>query len=794
MPAIAPIQTSFASGVISPRMRGRVETKPYKNGLAKCENWIPTPQGSLLRRSGLRFTGEPDVSAGQPLRVLPFKSTNLERYQVVLYDQLLKVFTPDGVFAAFTTELVVNGECNLGGGGWVLGGAAYTGTPGAYKITMQPNQTVYQKLTAVPAGTYTFRPGATLFSLPVSGTVKVGTALGSGDLVAAAWVPKTAVLTVVLGAPSDVYIQYAAGPNALGFIDDVSFRAAGGASVATPWAPEDIANLQFVGETGRDRMVFVDGAHEPYVLSRLADGTWTFLDIATVGWTLPTGTVPHGWADGNYPSVVEIWQGRLWFGATPAKKNTFWASKPGTYDFTIGDTAGDAFSYDVAMRGEIRWMQGQKVMLVGCDEGEYSISANDGVVYAGNIDIKQESAFGSAKVQAVPIGDEVIYVSPDRRKVRAIKFSLEGGGWYSRDLTFAAEHITKPGIAGLAFARDPFNTIVLLLQDGTLACCNYDRVEDVNGWWTAGTEHATLTSVAIQNTPAGDEVWATGVLAVAAGFVFTQWQVFRLPLYETGVAAELDLMFGPLDVEDPEPWYFGGTAAYDSVAGTVAFSMAQEFLFVGQRLRITSLATFEITAITSPTLVSVAQLTGPAANFSASADWRFLDWYVRRAAGLWDWTLFFTVNSQVVLVNTATQEVFPANVVEDYRIGAPSVRIVAPVAGLANYVLGYLFTATAETLPLEGGNPAGTAQGMKVHYPDITARLNDSTPPLINGRRAGEGRPFATPLDTVEERVTGDLSVKTVGLTTGGVITIEQDLPFRTEVCAIYGQAQINKV
>jgi hypothetical protein len=148
--------------------------------------------------------------------------------------------------------------------------------------------------------------------------------------------------------------------------------------------------------------------------------------------------------------------------------------------------------------------------------------------------------------------------------------------------------------------------------------------------------------------------------------------------------------------------------------------------------------------------------------------------------------LFFPNGAQVQLVDTTTLERFTVTVVD--------FKIVAPRDEAATYALGFNFTAEAETLPLEGGNPAGTAQGFKVHYPDITARVSDSVPPLINGRRAGEGRPFATPLDTVEERITADVSVKVIGLTTGGVITISQDLPFRTEVCAIYGQAQINKV
>jgi hypothetical protein len=520
----------------------------------------------------------------------------------------------------------------------------------------------------------------------------------------------------------------------------------------------------------------VDGKHIPYVLSRLADGTWTFLDIATVGWT-PDAS----WTGTNYPSAVDVWQGRLWFAATPAKKNTFWASKPGTYDFTIGDTAGDAFSYDVAMRGEIRWMQGQKVMLVGSDDGEYSISASDGVVYAGNIDIRQESAFGSAKIQAVPIGDEVLYVSPDRRKVRALKFSLEGGGWYSRDLTFAAEHVTKPGIVDLVFARDPFSTIAAVLGDGTLACCNYDRAEEVNGWWTVTPAGLTLSSAAVLNTPDGDEIWGVALIAEAPT-AYRAGHIVRMPLYEDEEVG-FDARTGPYTAQDAGLLVQSGTVAY--AAGQLTFSVGYNAI-PGSRIKV-GLTTYRVISRVSSFISNVEVIEGPTDPQGPTAGWTWIDWFFSMVPPAGGWSYPYDVGSGVTLLDSATGERFQAQVSEGFAI-------LAPKDEEATYYVGLPFTATAETLPIEGGNPAGTAQGMQSHFASITARVSDSVPPLINGARAGDGRPFSVPLDEVEPRVTADLKVQNLGVSEGGIITIEQDLPFRTEVCAIYGQVQMSKV
>jgi hypothetical protein len=38
------------------------------------------------------------------------------------------------------------------------------------------------------------------------------------------------------------------------------------------------------------------------------------------------------------------------------------------------------------------------------------------------------------------------------------------------------------------------------------------------------------------------------------------------------------------------------------------------------------------------------------------------------------------------------------------------------------------------------------------------------------------------------------VKVKDLGIDEGGQITIEQDLPFRTEICALYGRASMSKL
>lgn len=803
MPSIFPLQTSFAAGELSPRLRGRVDAPVYKQGLATCDNWNPTPQGSLLKRNGLGIV----TRALGLTRTIQFKSAALERYQVALFDSKLKVFTPAGLFGAFSAERVVNGECNNGAGGWTFptSDSTYVGTaPDQYLAFANfGSAEARQSIAAVPAGTYNFnfrvRGHHDSFG-PIS--VKVGTTLGGSQLLGpttAHYVGAYSAL-VTVAAPTTVYISFSLAPTATGQsagVDDVSLRDTTTLSeVAAPWTADEIPEVQYAAETGRDRIIFVHPNHEPRVLQRAPTGVWSLSLISTVGWTVPKAAPLHTvdeWSAGNYPGVIDIWQGRVWMAATPLKKNTFWASRPFSYDFTAVDysalNAGDGFSYDAAMKGEIRWLQGQKVMLCGGDEGEYSISANDGVVYAGNLDIRQESAYGSAKHQALAIGDQVLFLSPDRRKVRALSFSLEGGGWFAKDITFTAEHLTAPKVVDMAFARDPFNTLALCLTDGTLACCNYDRAEQLAGWWTVTPSQAVVQSVSVMNTENGDEVWCAGLLG-SSEFLL------RLPMYE---AEEPLLDFQRTAVPASAqgvPVY--GTMTYNSGTGVLTCTQkrfnpdtASTYYGLGVPGVLITVAGAEGTAVLrvvqalTEFTAEVEWVSGYAGSISAGATWTTSSLVV-------PWGEFAPVTGFGRDYNRMTTEptagvlnsagVLTQMSTDGYFVLVPADEV---------YTVGFSYTATAETLPLEGGNPAGSAQGFKAHRAEIALRLSDSALPQVNGNDVSPARKIGDPLPTRETRVTADATAQNLGYEEGGIVTITQALPVRTEICAIYGSTRM---
>ena len=104
--------------------------------------------------------------------------------------------------------------------------------------------------------------------------------------------------------------------------------------------------------------------------------------------------------------------------------------------------------------------------------------------------------------------------------------------------------------------------------------------------------------------------------------------------------------------------------------------------------------------------------------------------------------------------------------------------------------IGLKYTSTVTTLPVEGANPAGTAQGRKKRWNEIYVRLHDSFFPKINGVMPPVRNP-ATGMGTPEPKTTGDVRIQNTGYDLEGTITVTQDLPGPTHLLSIFGTVSV---
>lgn len=245
---------------------------------------------------------------------------------------------------------------------------------------------------------------------------------------------------------------------------------------APPWADADIPFIQYVVTPDGNTMYLVHGSEPPMKIVHAA-GAFT---ISEVSFTAP----PAAWGAGDYPNTITIFEGRVWFGGSPNHPTNIWASVSGNYEnMTTGSSAAASLDFILDRVGQIRWMAGVKKLVLGTQYSEYVLYANDPPMKPDDINYDPQSAYGSAKVQALIIGNTVLYVSADGRKVREVSYNWTEDSWASKDVIFASEHLTKDNkIVELVFAQNPDYLLVARTENNTILMATYDRGNSIVGW------------------------------------------------------------------------------------------------------------------------------------------------------------------------------------------------------------------------------------------------------------------------------------------------------------------------
>ena len=220
----------------------------------------------------------------------------------------------------------------------------------------------------------------------------------------------------------------------------------------------------------------------------------------------------------GYPSSVAFYEQRLTFAGTTEQPQTIYFSMSGDFEnFTAGTDADSALIYTLGSNqvNVIRYLSSSRSLLVGTSGGEFAVRASgtDEPITPTNIQIKQQSAFGSADVQPVQVGSTVLFLQRASRKIRELVYNFESDSYIAPDLTILAEHISEGGVTELAYGQEPDSVVWAVRADGVLLGMTYRREEEVVAWHrhklggVSGT--ATITVTDYSNIPTNTDLVLT---------------------------------------------------------------------------------------------------------------------------------------------------------------------------------------------------------------------------------------------------------------------------------------------
>lgn len=441
MTLASPIQNNTNAGEISPLLEGRVDLRPYLNGLKKCLNFVPIAQGPVTRRPGTMYVAEPKFAA-KAARLVRFEYSTTQAYIIEFGDQYVRFYrnegrleSPPGTPVEVATPYLEADLFNL----------SFTQSADVLYIThpsYQPRKLIRNSSTSWSLNTITFLDGPYLRTNNTATTITPSATTGAGITLTAS----TAIFAAT-DVGRVVRIQHS---STWGYARIVGFTS-------TTVVTADVVN---------------------------AFGATT----ASVNWRLGVWSNTTGW-----PAVSTFYGDRLFFGGATNYPDRIDGSVVSDYEnFAPSSTAGvvaddNAVSFTLNSNtvNAVYWMaDDEKGLLIGTSGGEWVVrpSSINEALTPTNISAKRGTKYGSKKVMPAITGKAVLFVQRAGRKLREMAYAFEDDGFKAPDVSILSEHITVGGIKEMAYQAEPQSIVWSVRGDGTLLSLTYEAAQQVYGW------------------------------------------------------------------------------------------------------------------------------------------------------------------------------------------------------------------------------------------------------------------------------------------------------------------------
>lgn len=604
---IQALQSSFADGMISPRMQGMVELESYKSSLALLENMVVLPQGSVTRRPGTFYAyGTP---SNAQVRLIPFNRGQGTSVVLEFSNNKIRFYANDGIVESsgspyevtttYTTAQLDDISFTqsadvlflvhpthpprelkrLGVTSWTLTDIVFKDGPyfpvntedttltisladtanwtaSFTNSTLEAEQVITVTASSVDIATESFTSDNHPFVNGqkvrfTGGTSIVGVTAGTDYFIVQATQNTFKLATSASGTPADITT---APTTDLTFFQDIVGKDAYIKIVAS-----DTTGINLdLGFQSSDvgRLIRLNTQVAPQI-------KWGYAEILELDSSNPTTTIlaktkaalatpgsTTEWQLGSYssttgyPRSVQIYQQRLVFGGTSSEPQTVFFSK--TADFNnfaasepLGQSTGRTDSAGKTIIGEqifednaisltissdtvdlIEWLNEDRRLTVGTSGGIFQIfGAEDDVTLTPfNFSITKVSAWATDGTSLpAKIGNNLLYVQVNGRKLRELAFDKLQDQYAAADLSLRAESLTEFGIVETSYQDQPYSVLWCRRTDGKLAAITYVDLLQMRAWHLhtiAGVHydstygnHAKVESLSVIARSTHDQLW-----------------------------------------------------------------------------------------------------------------------------------------------------------------------------------------------------------------------------------------------------------------------------------------------
>ena len=815
MARVHPFQTNFTAGELTPKLAGQIDFKKYGNGVELMENMTVFPQGGASRRYGSRFVAEVKDSS-KITRLIPFEFNIEQSYILEFGNNYIRFFKDNGQITETAKTITAITKANPavvtsnshgysnGDHVWISGVVGMTRVNGR-RFTVASSSTNTFALTGENSTNYdAYSSGGT-----ASKVFEITTTFTEAMLYDLQFTQSADVMYIV---------QESLPPRKLSRTGHTTWTLADVAFSNGPYLDANITTTTLTPSSASTGSRNITAS----AVTGINDGQgWLASDVgreismnsgkatitARTNSTVAVATVTKAFTNANaitdwqlgawsgttgYPRTVSFFEQRLVFGGSTYYPQTIWASQSGLYeDFDAGDgSAADGFIYTIAANkvNVIRWLAPARDLIVGTAGGEFKVGKPAGEpLQPDNVQITQQTTYGGYTTQPIQIGNSILFLQRQRKKIREFSYRFEDDAYTAPDMTLLADHITGTGIVDVDYAQEPSSIYWAVRDDGTLLSLTYQREEDVVAWSRniLGGSYKLTFNGATGVTDYLNDANFNGFITITAHGLSTGDEV----VYSAGGGTKV------AGLQDGETYFvYKKDADKLELASTYKQAIDRTILQladgVGASHTLTAKAQVKsVSSIAEPSENQTWVIVRRRINGNIVQYIEYLDGSLNM-----DSTLSALVNDGITVVTglnhlegESVQILVGDAVFANQTVTDGSITVTLPSkASFKSIEIGLGYTSRIKTMRVEAGSQAGTAQGRKKRYNEVMVRLLKTVGIKINGDQL-PFRTSSTPMGQNIAEFTGDKRVINLGWDRDGQIEILQEQPLPMTVLGITG-------
>lgn len=549
---------SFAGGIITPELFGRIDLSKNQTGLQDANNFEILPHGPAANRAGFEYVLHAKYN-NKKCYLFPFAFNTSQTYTLEFGDLYIRFHTLAGTVLEAAQNITGISAANPGvvtipahgftNGQWVYISGITTGPTllnGRYVIVAGAAANTFQLTDLNGANIDTSAMTAWVAGGACARVYEIASPYVEADLVDLHYVQNQDTMTFVhpsyqqrelkrLGAASWTLTTFTlvpvqAAPTAL----NVTPSGAGAESnsyVVTAVAADGLEeSLAATSATGVGVALSTAGAFNTvkwtdaattvrYNVYKLRSGLYGYIGQAlngTIGFkddnifpdmtrTPPEGVDPFTSAN-NYPGAVSYHEQRRCFAGTNTKPQNFWATKSGTeknLTYSIPSRDSDSLAFRIAARqvNRIRHIVPLQDLLLMTSGGIFRVIAvGAGALTPTSIDVKIQSNIGVANAQPIIADFAVLYAQSQGGHIYEMRLSVNSA--YQSVYTPEDASLMAPQlfdgytILQMAWTQAPRPQAWFIRSDGVLIGLTYLPKHDVTAWHRHTTISGTFESCA----------------------------------------------------------------------------------------------------------------------------------------------------------------------------------------------------------------------------------------------------------------------------------------------------------